>query len=113
MKRIFLTLAAVAMLTSCVPLYLPPVPQSAQIPSDVRIVHVAHANDEVTVGLYGEIDGWLAAQWFTASGRELGSHSVWLQTGNAASSAVFPDVAPQAAYIIFTYGENILRVYHK
>lgn len=113
MKKLLIAGIAALLLAGCVPLYVPPVPESAALPSDVRIVHIAPEDGHLTVGLFGDIDGWLAAQWFAPTGRELGSHSVWLRAEHEAIAAQFPDVAPDAAYIVFSYDEHILRVFHK
>lgn len=113
MKRLAAILILTLVAVSCVPLYVPPVPHSSELPSDLRIVQVDVTDNEIAFALYGDAEGWIAVQWFAATGRELGSHSVWLAATGATSTAVIPDVAPGAAYVVFSYGEHILRVYHK
>lgn len=111
--RLLLFAIAVWFITSCVPLYIPPVPAHADTPHDLRVVNVVIADEEISVAMHGDVDGWVVAQWFAVNGRELGSHAVWLEVSGAASTAVFPDVVPDAVYIVFSYRGQILRIFHK
>ena len=117
MKRVLptasLLLAAVLLLTSCMPLYMPPVPSSANILyTDIRVIGVTTADSTIDVSVRGTGQLWLDAQWFAASGTLLASQSVWLELGGNTVHATLPNVAPQFAFVVLSAAGEVLRVHH-
>lgn len=112
MKRV--ALVAALLLTSCMPLYIPPVPSSETfLYNDVRVVHVeANSPDQFAVSVQGTGEFWLAAQWFTAGGKLLASHSVWVELAGNTVTTTMPNVAPEYSHIVFSANDVVLRVFH-
>lgn len=113
MKRAWL-LITIVVLAGCMPLYVPPVPNSENaMPNELRVVAVERTSDsELAVTARGSGELWLDAQWFAASGALLGSQSVWLELTGEAVTATFTNVAPHFSYLVFSAGGDVLRVYH-
>lgn len=113
MKRAWLLLIIIV-LAGCMPLYIPPVPNSENaMPNEVRVVAVERTpGNELAVTARGSGELWLDAQWFAASGALLGSASVWLELTGEAVTTAFTNVAPQFSYMVFSAGGEVLRVYH-
>ena len=81
-----MTLLCVGLMTGCRPLYLPVVPDEIPFTPQVR----ATSNSAINFAADGyptiELElrdvpeaGWLAVQWFTPSGGEAASQSVWVE----------------------------------
>lgn len=74
--------AGLLALSSCQPLYIPPVPAPLELPE--RLVLDAHGEiDDERPRIVIELlnvpnEGWLAVQWFGPANRELASESAWV-----------------------------------
>ena len=87
MKRIVLqvvTIAFLAVLAGCTPLYVPPVPSAPEIDEPVRIGRGSSL--EVTDGGLVAVlaidavteSGWLTLQWFDPTLADVASDSIWI-----------------------------------
>lgn len=87
-----LVLMAAGLLTSCRPLYLPPIP--AEVPFTTQVRSTSASGVSIGPRGYPTIElelinvseaGWLAVQWLTPKGSEAASESVWVEAATEQS----------------------------
>lgn len=114
-KRFAITLFSIIVLVaSCMPLYVPPVPQSQAIQHPIRITEVTiEEGDTVRIRVSGKDEGWLDLQWFAVTGTVLQSASTWIQFDEPTILDVYVEHrSPNAAYLVLSMDDTVLRVVH-
>ena len=90
------TITALVLLAGCMPLFVPPVPDSLPaIEPRLRLSDVMLVRLEGEPGVRFDVsevptEGWLAFQWFPPAGGEVASSSVWLSPDEVGRSLWSP-----------------------
>ena len=84
-------LLTVLLLSSCQPLYIPPVPTPLELPEQYEVDATAALDagrPRLSIDLINVIEpAWLAVQWFSPANREVASESVWVTPSDEGSTA--------------------------
>ena len=94
MKRLLVLLLAVlsvtALLSACTLLYVPPVPERAEVQVTPRLIldkasELRWTGERLELSVTPTVlpaEGWLAVQWFAPQNEQVASDSVWLGEGD-------------------------------
>lgn len=105
-------------LSACMPLYLPPVPDPPPYEAGTRI---SSSSTELATDGHPLLNvtltemkaaGWLAIQWMAPSGREAASESVWLEPDHPSAVLRLPDDVELVAgewRAVVSFGQVLLR----
>ena len=100
MKRLVVKVAGVAvtlLLSSCTLLYIPPVPERAEIQVTPRLIldeasELRWTGERLELSVTPTVlpaEGWLAVQWFSPQNKQVASDSLWLGDGDALLGHLF------------------------
>lgn len=115
----YLAIALIFFLSSCTPLYLPPIPAKIQVEKITSLNYSdgLGLNDgklALTLKLYSvSKDGWLSVQWFGPDNLELSSDSKWITIDDEGETLVFllDEDKPNAGLwrVIVSFDNELLR----
>lgn len=112
--------AGAALLAGCMPLYVPPIPETVEASEPVTVSGESTLESRdgtlvATIHLAGATErGWLVLQWYAPSLREVASDSVWVERGSIEERVVI--AAPDSLHIgegrwrlVVSFGGVVLR----
>jgi len=115
----YFALTFVLLLSSCTPLYIPPVPVKIEVEKITSLNYSKGLSLEdkvltLNLKLFSvSHDGWLSVQWFSPDNKEISSDSVWIEIAEEGETVIFQLDSKETASglwrVIVSFDNKLLR----